>query len=238
MSMKFPMNVLIASCLIWASHLQKLRAGEQEFPVWEDYIENVETQELESDEVFPLHPDIDKVYLALGWDPAKDGKSIDIDSNIHVLKGSRVTKRISYKNLTYSTGKFYSTKLIEHKGDNLTGKGEGDDETIVVHLKKIAKNKKKITDLVGSIVSFSGETFDTLSNAFCRIYVIEKGQEKELARISLNDLGSVRGLVFANFHREKDGTWYFKAIVETKENAKVAANLDREILQLKNSSQL
>ena len=222
---------------LFAANAYAAKANEA-FPEWEDYVANVETKQLQSDDVFELHPDIDKVYLALGWDPARGHDSIDIDSNIHVLKNNKISKRISYSNSNYTTGKFGSVKLIEHKGDNLTGEGEGDDETIVINLKKIAKNKRKITDLVGSIVSYSGHTFDKLSNAFCRIYIIEKGQQKELARFSLNDLGPVQGLVFASFHRSHDGSWSFKAIGETTDRARVASSLDSKIIELKRTSQL
>ncbi|NRA47171.1 MAG: hypothetical protein HRU09_19655 [Oligoflexales bacterium] len=94
MSIKYSALALFLSSLTVVTQLAHADQN-YEFPVWEDYVENVETKDLQTDEVFPIHPKIDKVYLALGWDPAKGGQSIDIDSNIHVLKNETISKRVS-----------------------------------------------------------------------------------------------------------------------------------------------
>ena len=55
---------------------------------------------------------------------------------------------------------------IEHSGDNLTGEGDGDDETIHVDLQRLPGT---IQHLVFTVNSFRGQTFDQVENAYCRI---------------------------------------------------------------------
>ena len=63
---------------------------------------------------------------------------------------------------------------IVHTGDNRTGDGDGDDEVINVDLSKIPAN---VVSLVFTVSSFTGQTFETVENAFCRIVNANNNQE-------------------------------------------------------------
>lgn len=74
-------------------------------------------------------PLLTQVKMGLGWEPAFRGKDIDLDASV-----------IAYGPNRNHLDSCYFGKLailggsIKHSGDNLTGEGAGDDETIVVDL--------------------------------------------------------------------------------------------------------
>ena len=55
---------------------------------------------------------------------------------------------------------------IVHTGDNLTGEGEGDDESIIVELDKLSD---RVQTLVFTVNSFSSQGFSEVANASCRL---------------------------------------------------------------------
>ena len=95
-----------------------------------------------------------------------------------------------------------------HTGDNLTGEGEGDDEVIKVDLSKLPSEAKYI---VFTVNSFLGQTFETVSNAFCR--AVDEASQRELAIFNLTDSGSYTGIIMAKLYRH-NGEWKFHAIGE------------------------
>ncbi|MNL47201.1 Stress response protein SCP2 [compost metagenome] len=95
---------------------------------------------------------------------------------------------------------------IKHSGDNRTGDGNGDDETIYVDLQRLPASVKY---LVFTVNSFTGQTFEKVENAYCRI--VNAGNKSELARFNLSERGGHTGIVMASLVRESGG-WEFKAI--------------------------
>ncbi len=71
---------------------------------------------------------------------------------------------------------------IEHSGDNLTGAGEGDDETIEVDLSRVPP---EIVAIVFTVNSFRGQKFTDVRNAYCRL--IDRDSRAELVRFDLTD---------------------------------------------------
>ncbi|MBO0223118.1 tellurium resistance TerZ family protein, partial [Vibrio parahaemolyticus] len=69
-----------------------------------------------------------------------------------------------------------SCNSVIHSGDNLTGEGDGDDETIFVELNKLPANTEYLAYTVNS---FRGQTSNEVENAFCR--VVDHATKKELA---------------------------------------------------------
>ncbi len=151
------------------------------------------------------------VSLGLGWDPVKAGgffgkllggkDEIDLDASCIVLDGDKAPiDLVWFRQLKSKDGS------INHSGDNLTGEGEGDDETIHVDLQRLPSN---VQHLVFTVNSFRGQTFDKVENAYCRI--LDQSHNKELARFNLSEKGGHTGVVMACLSRESSG-WEFKAI--------------------------
>lgn len=154
---------------------------------------------------------LSKVSMGLGWDPVKatgffgkllgGASEIDLDASCILFDGQKqVLDNIWFQQLQSRDG------AIQHSGDNRTGEGDGDDETISVDLNRLPAN---VQTLVFTVNSFQGQTFDKVANAYCRI--VDLGSRKELARFDLTGKGSHTGVVMAALQRTASG-WNMTAI--------------------------
>jgi tellurium resistance protein TerZ len=154
-----------------------------------------------------------RVAMGLGWDVrkgkgllgifAKKGGDIDLDASCLLFDGSRkMVDQVWFRQLTSKDGS------IVHSGDNRTGAGDGDDETINVDLARLPAS---VQTLIFTVNSFQGDTFDRIENAYCRLVDLTNG--KELARYDLTGSGSHTGQVMAKLTRGAGG-WDMKAIGE------------------------
>jgi tellurium resistance protein TerZ len=150
------------------------------------------------------------VRMGLGWDVAKSkgffggGSSIDLDASCGVFDAERnLLDVVWFAQLVSNDGS------IRHSGDNLTGAGDGDDETILVDLSRVPPAVKS---LVFTVNSYRGQSFDTVQNAFCRIVNPQSGVE--VARYNLSAQGGHTAMVMAKLYRHND-EWKMHAIGET-----------------------
>ncbi|MBR9828600.1 MAG: TerD family protein [Oceanospirillales bacterium] len=152
------------------------------------------------------------ISLGLGWDPVKTGflgklmggGSIDLDASCILFdQGLQPIDVVWFRQLASKDGS------VTHSGDNLTGEGDGDDETIHVNLPNLPAAVKH---LVFTVNSFTGQNFEKVENAYCRI--LDQAGNKELARFNLSEKGQHTGIVMSTLTREGSG-WQFKAIGQT-----------------------
>lgn len=154
-----------------------------------------------------------KVIMGLGWDAVKrgggifglfgGGGSIDLDASCMMFDAAKnLVDTVWFQQLRSKDGS------IIHTGDNLTGEGEGDDEQIIVELARVPAN---VQSLVFVVNSFTGQTFDDVANAFCRM--VNAGNKQEIARYSLSGGGKNTALIMAKVYRY-DGEWKMHAIGE------------------------
>lgn len=151
-----------------------------------------------------------KITMGLGWDPAKPtgffGKligagSIDLDASCIMMdQFKEPLDMIWFRQLESDDGS------IIHSGDNRTGQGEGDDESIMVNLQAMRSDAEY---LVFTVNSFTGQNFNQVENAYCRI--LDDNGGKELARFNLSDKGSHTGVIMAAMKRTTSG-WDVTAI--------------------------
>ena len=92
--------------------------------------------------------------------------------------------------------------------DNRTGAGDGDDEVINVDLSRIPAH---VQSLVFTVNSFTGQTFEKVAGAFCRI--VNAGNNSEVARYNLSAQGNHTALILAKIYRH-NGEWKMHAIGE------------------------
>lgn len=163
-----------------------------------------------------------RVKMGLGWDVASSGKSgggflgglfgggssssdsIDLDASCIMFDNNKQPiDAIWFGQLQSKDGS------ITHSGDNRTGAGDGDDEVINVDLSRIPAN---VQSLVFTVNSFTGQTFEKVANAFCRI--INANNNGEVARYNLSAQGSHTALIMAKVYRH-NGEWKMHAIGET-----------------------
>ncbi len=151
-----------------------------------------------------------RVRMGLGWDAMKKkgmfGKlkdqSVDLDASALLFDGNRqLVDQVWFQQLRSKDGS------VQHTGDNLTGAGEGDDESIVVDLQSVPPT---ITQIVFVVNSFTGQNFSQIENAFCRL-VDSTANDTELARYELTGSGSHNSQVMAKVSRSGGG-WSMTAI--------------------------
>lgn len=153
-----------------------------------------------------------RVSMGLGWDVRKakgllgmfgggGGAGIDLDASCLLFDVDRkLLDQVWFRQLTSRDGS------IVHSGDNRTGAGDGDDETINVDLTRLPAG---VRSLVFTVNSFQGDSFDRIENAYCRLVDATAG--KEMARYDLSGSGPHTGQVMAKLTRSGDG-WEMKAL--------------------------
>lgn len=149
-----------------------------------------------------------QVRMGLGWDAVKKrglfgsrSQSIDLDASALLFDASgRLLDQVWFQQLTSRDGS------VQHTGDNLTGAGEGDDESIRVHLDGV---NPAVRTLVFTVNSFTGQDFTQIENAFCRL--IDESTETEVARYDLSAGGPHTAQIMAKLTREPSG-WTMTAI--------------------------
>ncbi len=148
-------------------------------------------------------PPLRRTAMGLGWDPARRGKDIDLDASVIVVnaKGRKVEA-------VWFMAKSAYNGAIEHSGDNLTGAGEGDDETITVDLGRLPGDAHA---LVFTVNSFRGQKFTDVRNAYCRLLDVDSGAE--LVRFDLTDSSPRTGVIMCVLVRS-GATWDMTAIGE------------------------
>ena len=155
-------------------------------------------------------PGLKKMTIGLGWDTrATDGAGFDLDGAVFLLNTTGKVRSdadfIFYNNLKSADGS------IVHSGDNLTGAGEGDDETVSIDLSSVPADIDKI--VVGVTIHEAesrGQNFGMVSKAFIRCINADGGTE--IARYDLSEDGSTEAaMVFGEVYRN-GADWKFRAI--------------------------
>ncbi|MEV5483105.1 MULTISPECIES: TerD family protein [Streptomyces] len=149
-------------------------------------------------------PVLGSVRMGLGWEPAFQGRSIDLDASVIAYGPDR--KKVDncfFGKLMILGG------AIQHSGDNLTGEGAGDDEAITVHLGGLPP---EVTGLVFVVNSFSGQKFSDVAKAYCRLLDAQSGEE--LVRFDLTHAEPRTGVMMAKLIRQFSGEWEMTAMGE------------------------
>lgn len=151
------------------------------------------------------------VNVGLGWD-CNDSGGADYDLDAWAL--AVTDKGLKRKNLVYFSNTFDSSMQIHHCGDNLTGAGDGDDETITINLEKLPDNYKHV--LIGVTIFRArnrNQSFKDINNAFIRLY--DSKTNIEICKYSdnkfKNEFGKCISLLFGVLTRV-NGQWEFNAV--------------------------
>ncbi|MFB7506945.1 TerD family protein [Streptomyces broussonetiae] len=155
-------------------------------------------------------PGLSAVVVGLGWDVrTTTGADYDLDASALLCDASgRVVSDqhfVFYNNLKSPDGS------VEHTGDNLTGEGEGDDESIKVNLAAVPAEVAKIVFPVSiHEADARGQSFGQVRNAFIR--VVNQANDQEIARYDLSeDASTETAMVFGELYRH-GGEWKFRAV--------------------------
>jgi len=150
------------------------------------------------------------VTVGLGWDVrTTTGADFDLDASALVCgaDGKVLSDQyfVFFNNLTSPDG------AVEHTGDNLTGEGEGDDESINVNLTALPPSVDKVVFPVSIYdANTRQQSFGQVTNAFIRI--VDASNGTELARYDLTeDASTETAMIFGELYR-REGEWKFRAV--------------------------
>ncbi|TXL89373.1 TerD family protein [Streptomyces sp. NBC_01725] len=155
-------------------------------------------------------PGLTAVLVGLGWDArSTTGADFDLDASALLVNAAGKVPSdqhfIFYNNLKSPDGS------VEHTGDNLTGEGEGDDESLKVNLAGVPADVDKIVFPVSIHEAESrSQSFGQVRNAFIR--VVNQDGGAELARYDLTeDASTETAMVFGELYRN-GAEWKFRAV--------------------------
>lgn len=161
-------------------------------------------------------PSLKRARLGLGWDArATTGSDFDLDASAFLLTASakvRSDSDLVFYGMTKVGGKLITADgAVEHTGDNRSGAGDGDDESLIVDLAKVPND---VTRIVFAATIFEakkrGQSFGQVSNAFIRL--VDEDTGIEVFKYDLGeDFSTETAVEFGALYR-KDGEWRFDAI--------------------------
>jgi tellurium resistance protein TerZ len=153
---------------------------------------------------------IGRVRMGLGWDPIRhEGlrpglqalTGVDLDASCLLFDADgHLVDTVWPRQLVSKDG------AVTHTGDNTTGAGEGDDESIIVDL---AALPLRVTALVFTVSAFSSDDFSRVSGAFCRL--VDESDQSELVRYELSASGAHNAQIMVKLGRGASG-WVLTAI--------------------------
>ncbi len=155
-------------------------------------------------------PGLINALIGLGWDArSTDGAAFDLDTSVFLVGDSG--KVLSDAHFIFYNQKTSPDGAVIHSGDNLTGTGEGDDETVSINLPGV---DAAIQRIVFAVTIHEAETrnqnFGMVRNAFMR--VLNKDSNTELARFDLSeDYSTETAMIFGEVYRN-GSEWKFKAV--------------------------
>ena len=152
---------------------------------------------------------LSRVRMGLGWDAVKKrglfgsrSQSIDLDASALLFRADgTLVDQVWFQQLDSVDGS------VHHTGDNRTGAGDGDDESIQVDLSRVPAS---VTTLVFTVNSFTGQNFSQIENAFCRL-IDETAGDTEIAKYTLTGSGDYTAQIMAKVSRDGSG-WSMTAL--------------------------
>ena len=155
-------------------------------------------------------PLLKHILIGLGWDArSSDGQDFDLDASVFMTTDNGKVPSddyfVFYNQLKSPCGS------VQHTGDNLTGDGDGDDESVIVELEKVPANIKSLFVTVTiHDADARKQNFGQVSSAFIRC--VNADSNVEIARFDLSEDASVEtAMIFGEVYRH-NGEWKFRAV--------------------------
>ena len=156
-------------------------------------------------------PGLQNVSVGLGWDinETDTGADFDLDASVFLLNPTN--KLPSDQHFIFYNNAKSPDNSVVHQGDNRTGEGDGDDETVEVNLTTVESAVENIV-FVATIheADQRKQNFGQVKNAFIRLY--DKANNKELAKYELDEDFSVETAIEFGRLYKKDNSWRFQAV--------------------------
>jgi len=152
-----------------------------------------------------------KAAIGLGWNPNTQASAHGYDLDASAFMLGENGKLISSDHFVYYNNLESPDKSVTSTGDNRTGEGEGDDETLMVNLDTV---DPRVAEILFSVTIHEADirkqNFGQVRNAFIRIYDAENKQE--ICKYELDEDFSTEAVVEFGRLYKRNGAWKFEAI--------------------------
>ena len=130
-------------------------------------------------------PNLTNILIGLGWDVrTTDGAAFDLDASLFMV-GETGKVRSDADFIFYNQAKS-ACGSVEHTGDNRTGAGDGDDESIKVNLANVPADVSRLVVTVTiHDAQVRQQSFGQVGGAFMR--VVNSADNSEIARFDLSE---------------------------------------------------
>ncbi len=157
------------------------------------------------------NPGLTKVKIGLGWDTNKydGGSAFDLDATAFCLNDSG--KVNSDNDFIFYNNKNNSNGSIQLSGDNQTGEGDGDDESVVIDLGQVPAEVQKVAFCITiHDAAARNQNFGQVANSYAR--VANEATGEELIRYDPGEDFSIEtAVVVAELYRH-GAEWKFSAV--------------------------
>lgn len=158
-------------------------------------------------DITKTNPGLKKVGIGLGWDETQVKYDLDLFCFMLNAQGKECAPPVYFKNL--------DAPGIKHSGDNLTGKGDGDDELITIELAAVQTDCEKIAFYMNIFNAAPGDLLGKIPGAFSRAFNAENITET-FCKYDLNeDYSSFNAVHIGDLYKH-NGEWKFQAIGDGK----------------------
>ena len=147
-----------------------------------------------------------RLTMGLGWDKkpgagfiGTGAPDVDLDASAVQYAGEQLFDLAFFNHLETRDGS------VTHLGDNISGRGDGDDEQITIDLAKVFP---RVDTMLFLVSSYQGHSLEFVRNAYCRL--VDEDDE-EIARFTLTEGVPRTGFMMAKMFRDGD-QWRLKAI--------------------------
>jgi stress response protein SCP2 len=147
-----------------------------------------------------------RLTMGLGWDKAPGAgyigtgaREVDLDASAVQYAGDQLFDLAFFNHLETRDGS------VVHRGDNTSGRGQGDDEQISIDLERVYP---RVDTMLFLVSSYHGHSLEWVRNAYCRLV---DEQDEEIARFTLTEGVPRTGFMMAKMFRDGDG-WRLQAI--------------------------
>ncbi len=151
-----------------------------------------------------------KFTIGLGWDTnaSSTGSGFDLDASVFILGAN--SKLLADEYFVFYNNKQSPDGAVVHAGDNTTGDGDGDDESITVDLSKINPAVNEICVVVTiHEAAERKQNFGQVRNSFIRVV---DNDNNVLVKYDLDEDFSIETAVEFGRIYKKDTQWKFEAI--------------------------
>ncbi len=159
-------------------------------------------------------PALAQVRVGLGWELPSQLPPLDLDVSAFVcrLNAQQEPKLLSEQHFVFYNNKATPNGAVQHSGDNRTGAGEGDDESLVVALGQLEPEVREISFVVTiHEAAERRQHFGQLKEAYIRIYNEQTG--KVLCAYDLDEqFGRETAVQMGSLVRNAEGQWEFRAV--------------------------